>query len=203
LAERDQPTLAVRQVAEHARIEWGRIEDPHRDTSDHAGHRQVHSVPGPRSPHLSRDLGFVSGRTGEDWRRSAGQAPATCQQHAPVNRGQWRAIVTMVRRRSGAVCWVVRLIPKLRTRVRFPSSARFTKAQVRERLLRTWAFVVPGSFRVSEGRGSGRPDGRVPGSRSCGAGMPIRVIPSGDLTPRVCTTCGQLCPHLGIRWSGR
>ena len=39
---------------------------------------------------------------------------------------------------------VERQLPKLKTRVRFPSSAPRTKAQVRSHALRNWGFVTSG-----------------------------------------------------------
>jgi hypothetical protein len=74
-------------------------------------------------------------------RRSIGPFAATSQQHAPVNNGQSRHCAVTLRCRSERFRWSARLTSKLVMRVRFPSPAPTTKAQVTARPPCTWAFV--------------------------------------------------------------
>jgi hypothetical protein len=66
--------------------------------------------------------------------------PATCQQHAPVNRGQKRYTASSHFSRSEPLSSRSALVPKLNTRVRFPSSALTRKPQVTGFLLWIWGF---------------------------------------------------------------
>jgi hypothetical protein len=66
------------------------------------------------------------------------------EQQARVSAGQRRPPRAIDFRRPELFLTASPLVPKLNTRIRFPSSAPPQKAQVRDRILRRWAFVVSG-----------------------------------------------------------
>jgi hypothetical protein len=92
--------------------------------------------------------------------------PTTSQQHGAVNSGQSRPSLGPLNDWSDEVSWHVRLIPKLRTRVRFPSSAQRLFEQVRG--------VPPdyGRFRERRPLLRGTFDGQWPRPESLGPPIP-------------------------------